>query len=98
MLLPRHLDVAVRVGWINPSLDLDDDRFVSGEAQIAWYIHAPALIVKLRYGIGDRHRRAALGDVTLPVAVGRTQVVDGAGQPGALARTRTGTGTRTRKR
>ena len=75
-LLPQLLDVAIRVSWANPSVDLDDDRFVSGEAQLAWYGVAPWLIVKLRYGIGDQQSpgSAALGAVTLPATAGRTQV------------------------
>ena len=70
------MDAAVRLSWTNPSTDLDDDRFLAGEAQVAWYVAAPALIVKLRYGISDQQSpgSAALGAVTLPATAGRTQV------------------------
>ncbi len=75
-ILPRRLDAAIRGSWTNPSTGLTDDRFLSGEAQVAWYVAAPSLIVKLRYGIGDQHSpgSAALGAVTLPAVAGRTQV------------------------
>jgi hypothetical protein len=75
-ILPGRLDAAVRGSWANPSTDLADDRFLAGEAQVALYIAAPALIVKLRYGIDDQRSpgTAALGAVTLPATAGRTQV------------------------
>jgi len=75
-ILPARLDAAVRASWANPSIDLDDDRFLSGEAQAACYIAAPRLIFKLRYGISDQRSpgSAALGAVTLPATAGRTQV------------------------
>jgi hypothetical protein len=75
-ILPGRLDAAVRGSWANPSTDLGDDRFLAGEAQVALYIAAPALIVKLRYGLDDQHSpgSAALGAVTLPATAGRTQV------------------------
>jgi hypothetical protein len=77
LLVPRFLDAAVRLGWVDPSLDLDEDRFLSAEAQVAWYLHAPALILRLRYGIGDQQSPGdtALGAVVLPAAIGRTQVI-----------------------
>ena len=75
-VLPRQLDAAIRASWANPSTALGGDRFLGGEIQVAWYVAAPALIVKLRYGVSDQRSpgSAALGAVTLPAAVGRTQV------------------------
>ena len=75
-ILPRRLDAAVRASWADPSTTLGGDRFLGGEAQVACYVAAPALIVKLRYGISDQRSpgSAALGAVTLPATAGRTQV------------------------
>ncbi len=77
LLLPKRLDAAVRISWTNPSTALADDRFFSAEGQIAYYISAPTLILKLRYGYGDQQspRMAALGSVTLPATAGRTQLI-----------------------
>jgi hypothetical protein len=77
LLWPRKLDIAVRVSGANPSRSLAGDRFVSGEAQLAWYVSVPTLIVKLRYGISDQKSpgMTALGDVTLPASTGRLQIV-----------------------
>ena len=75
-ILPGRLDAAVRTSWANPSTALVGDRFLGGEAQLACYVAAPRLIVKLRYGISDQRSpgSAALGAVTLPAVAGRTQV------------------------
>lgn len=77
LLLPARLDVAVRLSWANPSTSLGDDRLLIGEAQVAWYIRAPTLILKLRYGYSDQQSpgMTALGAVTLPATVGRLQIV-----------------------
>ena len=77
LLLPRRLDAAVRISWTNPSTTLADDLFFSAEGQIAYYISAPTLILKLRYGYGDQQSpgTSALGAVTLPATAGRTQLI-----------------------
>ncbi|HMF40676.1 MAG TPA: hypothetical protein VKQ32_08275 [Polyangia bacterium] len=77
LLWARRLDAAVRVSWADPSTSLAGDRFLAGEAQITWYVSAPALIVKLRYGLSDQKSpgTAALGDVSLPANAGRLQIV-----------------------
>jgi hypothetical protein len=77
LLLPRALDLALRASWANPSTAIDGARFLSGEAQIAWYVSAPVLIVKLRYGLGDQQSpgTAQLGGVDLPARAGRLQIV-----------------------
>jgi hypothetical protein len=76
LIWPRRLDAAVRVSWANPSTALSQDRFLGGEAQIAWYVSVPTLIVKLRYGISDQQSpgSAALGAVSLPATAGRLQL------------------------
>ncbi len=77
LLLPRRLDFAVRGSWANASLDLSDDLLFMGEAQVAWYVRAPMLIVKLRYGYSDQQSpgMTALGAVTLPATVGHLQII-----------------------
>ena len=87
LLFPNRLDLAVRASWANPSLDLSDDRLLMGEAQMAWYIHAPTPIVKLRYGYSDQRSpgMTALGVVTLPATAGHLQIITLAAQPRAVS-------------
>lgn len=77
LLVPRWVDFALRGNWIEPSTSLDNVRTLIGEAQVAYYIHAPVLVLKLRYGIADQQTpgTAALGSVSLPIAAGRSQVL-----------------------
>jgi hypothetical protein len=68
LLVPHLLDIAVRGNWLDPSTSLDNDRFVSGEVQLALYVtRSPNLVVKLRYGFGNQQSpgKEALGPVTL---------------------------------
>jgi hypothetical protein len=68
LLIPRNLDLGFRVNWLNPSTDLANDRFISGEVQLAYYVsHSPNLVVKLRYGFGNQQTPGmeALGPVAL---------------------------------
>ena len=77
LLVPKWLDVSVRISWTNPSTTLTDDLFFSAEGQVAYYISAPTLILKLRYGFGNQESpgTTALGAVTLPATAGRTQLI-----------------------
>jgi hypothetical protein len=77
LVVPHTFDLGVRISWANPSTTLADDRLIAGEVQLAYYVHAPNLVLKLRYGNGDQHSpgMTALGPVTLPVAAGHTQLV-----------------------
>jgi hypothetical protein len=77
LLVPRWVDFALRGNWIEPSTSLDNVRTLIGEAQVAYYIHAPVLVLKLRYGIGDQQTpgTAALGSLSLPITAGRSQVL-----------------------
>jgi hypothetical protein len=77
LLVPRHLDVAVSGSWADPSTSLSGDRLLGGEGQVAYYISAPTLILKLRYAYFDQQTPGlgALGSVPLPATAGRTQVV-----------------------
>ncbi|HEX3905081.1 MAG TPA: hypothetical protein VH853_19760 [Polyangia bacterium] len=77
LVVPRWVDVAVRGNWIDPSTSLTNVRTLIGEAQVAYYIHAPILVLKLRYGLADQQSPgvAALGPVVLPIEPGRSQVL-----------------------
>jgi hypothetical protein len=77
LVLPHWIDVGVRGNWINPSTSLSNVRTLIGEAEASYYIHAPMLVVKLRYGIADQQTpgKSALGPVSLPIAAGRSQLV-----------------------
>jgi hypothetical protein len=77
LLVPRWVDFALRGNWIDPSTSLSNVRTLIGEVQIAYYIHAPVLVLKLRYGLADQQTpgMAALGAVSLPIQAGRSQIV-----------------------
>jgi hypothetical protein len=79
----RILDFAIRFTWINPSNNLPNDRFLAGEAQLAWFIFGPALALRLRYGVGNQQNPGPapaanpdlLTTVGLPIAPGTAHVV-----------------------
>jgi hypothetical protein len=76
-IVPRTMDIGVRGNWLNPSTKLGNDRFVSGEVQLAYYVtHSPNLVVKARYGYGDQSSPgdAALGPVPLFTKQGRIHI------------------------
>ena len=77
LLVPRWLDFGLRGNWIDPSTSLSHVRMLIGEAQVAYYIHAPVLVLKLRYGVADQQTpgMAALGSVSLPIEPGRSQIL-----------------------
>jgi hypothetical protein len=77
LLIPRWVDFALRGNWIDPNSSLSNVRTLIGEAQVAYYIQAPVLVLKLRYGIADQQTpgAAALGAVPLPVEAGRSQIL-----------------------
>ena len=77
LLVPHWVDVALRGNWIDPSTRLSNVRTLIGEAQVAYYIHAPVLVLKLRYGYADQQTPgpAALGSVSLPIQAGRSQIL-----------------------
>ncbi len=72
--------VGARFNWLDPNTDLDDDRVVELEAMGAWFIHAPELVLKLRYAWLDQDEpdpddlAAAPGDFQLPFIVGSSHV------------------------
>ncbi|GEN13153.1 Phosphate-selective porin O and P [Myxococcus fulvus] len=73
----KTVDVGVRLSYLNPSFDLDDDLLYIGEAQLAWFVNAPHLAFKLRYQIA--HQEAANGaedaSVVIPKDPGTSQLI-----------------------
>jgi hypothetical protein len=78
MFVPKTMDAAIRVNWLNPSTSLSNDQFYDVEGQVAYYAsHSQHLVVKLRYAYGhqDSPGMTALGAVPLVISVpGRTQL------------------------
>jgi hypothetical protein len=77
LLVPRTLDFALRFNYLDPTQDLDNDTFISGEAQLAYYVtQSQNLVVKLRYGIGSQESPGedALGAVNLFTDAGDLQI------------------------
>jgi hypothetical protein len=77
MVLPRTMDVAVRLNYLNPSLDLGSDLFWSAEGQVAYYVtRSPNLVLKLRYGYGRQQTPGmdALGAVALALPTGTIHI------------------------
>ncbi len=50
----RALDFGVRFDWIDPSISLPRDRFLSGEAQLVWFIFGTSLALRVRYGVANQ--------------------------------------------
>lgn len=65
-----------RFNWIDPNSNLSGDQALSVEGQLAWFIHPPELVLKLRYAwIRQRSPEPAeLGFFQLPFAVGTTHL------------------------
>ncbi|MCP3161773.1 porin [Myxococcus qinghaiensis] len=65
----KVLDAGVRLSYLNPSFDLDDDLLYIAEAQLAWFVNAPHLAFKLRYQIA--HQQAAAGAEAAAVVIAK---------------------------
>jgi hypothetical protein len=78
----RILDFGVRFDWINPSNRLANDRFLSGEAQLAWFIAGTTLALRARYAVANQENPgpAPAADpnlyltIGLPIAPGTEQL------------------------
>ena len=66
-----------RFNWLDPSSRLSNDRVLQAEGQVAWYILAPSLVLRLRYAWQEQRSPdpAALGKVRLPFAPGTTHLI-----------------------
>lgn len=73
----KVLDAAVRLSFLNPSFDMDDDLLYIAEAQLGWFVNAPHLAFKLRYQLA--HQEAAAGaeaaSVVIPKDAGTSQLI-----------------------
>jgi hypothetical protein len=55
MIVPRFLDLGVRVNWLDAVVDQDDDRLLTVEGQVGYYpFQSQRLVLKLRYGYADQ--------------------------------------------
>lgn len=70
------LGVGVRVNWMNPILDLANDQLIELEAQVAWFIHPPNIVLKGRYAWLRQNSpgEASLGTFQLPFPPGTSNV------------------------
>ncbi len=70
------IGVGARVSWLNPNTALAHDQAFELEEQVAWFIHAPELVLKLRHSWIDQHSPdpAALGSFILPFPTGNSQL------------------------
>ncbi len=68
----RLVGAGARISTLDPKLDLDDDRVVELEGQLAWFIHAPELVLKASYSYlhQDVPDAATLADFELPFSPG----------------------------
>lgn len=48
------LDFALRFNYIDPSLNLGNDNFYSGEVLLNWYVKAPYVILRARYAVAHQ--------------------------------------------
>jgi hypothetical protein len=54
LVYKRDVDVAVRGSWIDVNLDSKHDNAFAVELGSNWYIHAPWVVLKARYGYGSQ--------------------------------------------
>jgi hypothetical protein len=74
-LWSNKLGAGVQVDWLDPNTSIASDSAFLAEAQVCWFIHAPELVLKLRYAyIHQQAPAASLGDVPLPYTPGDTNL------------------------
>jgi hypothetical protein len=73
----RLIGAGVRANYLDPKLDLDDDRVVELEGQLAWLIHPPELVLKASYSYlhQDSPDAETLDDFELPFVPGSSHVL-----------------------
>ena len=79
----KVLDFGLRFNWLDPSTDLASDNLFVGEAMLAYFIDAPYLAVRLRYGIAQQQdpglgkgaAAQSIGPVSIPATVGFSQAL-----------------------
>lgn len=54
LVYERKVDVAARFSWADVNIDADHDNGFGIEAASSWYLHAPNVVFKLRYGYGSQ--------------------------------------------
>lgn len=75
-LYRQKLGAGVRCNWLNPNAEISSAQVYEVEGQLAWFIHAPQLVLKLRYAWLKQRSPDAdeLDAFTLPFPVGITHV------------------------
>jgi hypothetical protein len=70
------IGVGARCNWIDPNNELPSDRALEFEGQVAWFIHPPEVVLKLRYAWLDQKTPGAarLGEFTLPFVTGTSNL------------------------
>lgn len=64
----------VRLGWLDPDNDIDDNEALEFEGQLVYYINGPDLALKLRYGYINQQSPDDPGNAGLPFLPGRSHV------------------------
>jgi hypothetical protein len=54
LVYKRDVDVAVRASWADVNRDVMHDQAWGLEVSSTWYIHAPEIALKVRYGHGHQ--------------------------------------------
>jgi hypothetical protein len=68
LIYAKLIDAALRFEYLDPSISLSRDRFISGEVEASCYIDAPRLVLRARYAHADQASPADAGSVVLPVS------------------------------
>ncbi|WP_164021654.1 porin [Pyxidicoccus trucidator] len=73
----KVLDAGVRLSYLDASWDLDDDLLYVAEAQLAWFVDAPYLALKLRYQVAHQETPdpAAATGIVLAKDPGTTNLI-----------------------
>jgi hypothetical protein len=74
-LWPKVLALGAQVNWLDPNTDVDNDSAYVFQGELAWFIHVPDLVLKLRYAHVYEQQPAAPATVTLPYAPGHTNLL-----------------------
>jgi hypothetical protein len=73
-LWKNKLAGGVEFDWVDPNTDVSSDSLTVAQAELAWFIHAPDLVLKLRYAHANQ-QTPTTGGVSLPYMAGSTNIV-----------------------
>ncbi len=69
----QRIGLGVQFDWLDPNTSVDSDSAFLGEAMVAWFIHNPDLVLKLRYAHVSQQTPAD-PDATTPYTPGQTNL------------------------